>query len=63
MKAIRNLNLDNVRNDLRRNLTQVNPLVSADMKHLSHSIAVERNVWNNLNNLALEQNEAAKSLA
>ena len=25
--------------------------------------AIERNVWNNLNNLAFEQNEAAKSLA
>ena len=75
MKAIKNFHLENVKSDLRRNLTQVNPLgcltalfwaynsvgtsrvltsslgfcfvfrnlVSADMKHLSHSVAEGNN--------------------
>ncbi|CAJ0768233.1 23671_t:CDS:2, partial [Entrophospora sp. SA101] len=57
MKAIKNLHLDNITNDLRRNLSSVNT------RGLYYSILANfRGVWNALSTLTLEQNEAAKYL-
>nr|CAG8587135.1 15200_t:CDS:10 [Entrophospora candida] len=62
MKAIKNLHLDNITNDLRRNLSSVNTRANSDTKHLNKLLTSERGVWNALSTLTLEQNEAAKYL-